>query len=695
MFRTTWALARQACLVCLACASMLPLSSRSDAATDEPESTDLWVSGQNGYHTYRIPSLLVAPKAAVLAFCEGRKQGQGDHGDIDLLMKRSTDGGRTWSSQRVIHEEGGDAPITIGNPCPAIDTTTGTIWLSFCRDNKAVFITSSTDDGLTWSPPRDITASVTKPEWSWVATGPGVGIQLARGPRAGRLVIPCDHRIDHGQPRAAGAEWNSHMMISDDHGASWRIGDPIGDGGNECQVVERADGTLVVNTRMQGGWRGWRGIATSGDGGETWTKISHERQLPCPKCQAAMLRLRDGTILVSNPDPPRGPDGRPTGARVHLTLRSSVDEGHSWSATRVLHEGPAAYSALAELPDGIVLCLFEAGTQHSRERLRLVRLPPPAETAGFAVEKTAGGLTVTVGGRPFAGYVIDQANKPYLWPVYGPTGKAMTRAYPMQDLPSEPAAHRDHPHHRGITFGHERIGDVDTWHERMTFEEFIRRGGKGAETGRRRLESLGSIQHREFTAVEADADRAVIAETCDHVDPRGRRFLTEHRRITFRVRGATRLIDFDQDLIASDGDVRVDDRKDAGLSVRVPVTVAVDGGQGGRIVNADGLVDKDAWGKRATWCDYHGPVEGEHLGVAILNHPSSFRHPTGWHVRTYGLFTANPFTTFGADGSGTAAITLGQGERISLRHRFVLHVGDPAAADIGAAFRVYASEARE
>jgi sialidase-1 len=199
-----------------------------------PEQTELWTAGQDGYHTYRIPALLVTPKGSVLAFCEGRKTGPGDHGDVDLLVKRSTDGGRTWSPQAIVHEEGGDAKITIGNPCPVVDQRSGTIWLPFCRDNKTVLITSSTDDGITWSEPRELGASVTRPDWAWVATGPGIGIQLRHGPHAGRLVIACDHRIDRGKPRSADSEWNSHLMLSDDAGKTWTISAPIRTGGNEC-----------------------------------------------------------------------------------------------------------------------------------------------------------------------------------------------------------------------------------------------------------------------------------------------------------------------------------------------------------------------------------------------------------------------------------------------------------------------------
>jgi sialidase-1 len=334
------------------------------------EQTPLWTAGQDGYHTYRIPSLLVSAKGTVLAFCEGRKTGGGDHGDLDLIMKRSTDGGRTWSPHAIVHEEGGEAKITIGNPCPVVDAKSGAIVLPFTRDNKAVFVTTSTDDGQTWSTPRDISGATMKPDWVWVATGPGVGIQLTKGAHKGRLVIPSDHRRNvDGQ-----AEWNSHMMISDDGGATWQISTPIQAGGNECQVVERADGSLLVNTRMQGHFQGYRGIATSSDGGATWSAITQETQLRCPKCQGSFVRQDEKRVLFSNPHP-RAPveDEKGRGVRERLTVRASTDDGKSWPVARVVHEGPSAYSALARLADGTILCLYEGGEKGAYRELRLAR----------------------------------------------------------------------------------------------------------------------------------------------------------------------------------------------------------------------------------------------------------------------------------------------------------------------------------
>lgn len=214
--------------------------------------TTVYARGQDGYHTYRIPALLATQAGTLLAFCEGRKNGPADFGDIDLVVKRSADNGAAWSEQAIVHEEGGDAEIAIGNPCPVQDRDTGIVWLPFCRDNRRVFVTWSEDDGRSWAAPREITRDAVAPGWDWVATGPGVGIQLRGGPWKGRLAIPSDHRDD------AAYRNGSHMIYSDDHGATWQRGEPLFPGPNECQAVELADGALLLNIRMQSHGQGSR-----------------------------------------------------------------------------------------------------------------------------------------------------------------------------------------------------------------------------------------------------------------------------------------------------------------------------------------------------------------------------------------------------------------------------------------------------
>jgi sialidase-1 len=320
-------------------------------------------SGADGYHTYRIPGLVLSKQGALLAFCEGRKSSGSDAGDIDLLLKRSVDGGKTWSKQQLVYEEGGDAPVTIGNPCPVVDQQTGTIWLPFCRDNDRVFMTHSVDDGITWTEPVEITSDVKRDDWGWYATGPGHGIQIQRGRHAGRLVIPCDYRLKD-TPRV-GEFRHSHVIFSDDHGKSWQLGGSTGNFMNECEVVERADGSLLLCMRNYLG-KNRRAFSVSTDGGASWSEPKLHDDVFCPTCQASIHRisLDPNVVLYAGPGGPN---------RSNLTIRLSRDEGATWPVSRVLFEGPAAYSELAVLDSGDIVCLFEGGEKGSYETIRLAR----------------------------------------------------------------------------------------------------------------------------------------------------------------------------------------------------------------------------------------------------------------------------------------------------------------------------------
>jgi len=334
----------------------------------------LWVGGEDGYHTYRIPALLTTKQGSLLAFCEGRKNTRQDHGDIDLLVKRSTDGGKTWSSHQIVYEEGGTEAITIGNPSPVVDQDTGTIWLPFCRDNKEVLITKSTDDGLTWSEPVNISKDVVEFGWVWVATGPGVSIQLTRGSHKGRLVIPSDHGVMVGEQRIM----HSHVFYSDDHGKTWQLGGLLPEHTDESQVVELSNGDLLLNMRSNWGRfakradrDGMRALARSIDGGITWGKLMFDETLIEPVCQASFLRYTNAEsngknrLLFSNPASKTGRD--------RMTVRLSYDEGETWPVSKLLYEGKSAYSSLAVLPDRTIGCLYERGVGRFSDNLYFAR----------------------------------------------------------------------------------------------------------------------------------------------------------------------------------------------------------------------------------------------------------------------------------------------------------------------------------
>ena len=348
------------------------------AFTPRPEALErqtIWSSGEEGYHTYRIPSLIVTAKGTVLAFCEGRRKSGGDSGDIDLVLKRSTDGGKTWGRQQVVWDDGEN---TCGNPCPVIDESTGTIWLLMTHNlgtdpesaiikktskgARTVWVCRSEDDGVTWSKPVEITASVKNPDWTWFATGPGVGIQMRGGKHAGRLIVPCDAMADKPYSLA---------IFSDDHGLTWKKGGLSPGGFNECQAVELAEGRLMLNMRNHATAIA-RGVCFSDDGGETWKDCTQDAALPEPQCQASILRYnwsepsKPGRILFSNPA---------GNTRANMTVRMSEDDGKTWLASRRIADGPAAYSCLARLGDGRVGLLYETG-ERLYTRIDLVSFDP-------------------------------------------------------------------------------------------------------------------------------------------------------------------------------------------------------------------------------------------------------------------------------------------------------------------------------
>lgn len=354
------------------------------AQVQDAAPTPVYSAGKDGYHTYRIPALAVTGRGQLLAFCEGRRRGQGDAGDIDLLVKRSADGGQTWGPQQVVRTDPGN---TCGNPSPVLDKTTGTLWLlstwnrgddpenriiaGTSRDTRRVFAMSSADDGRNWSAAREITSDVKRSNWTWYATGPGGGIQLERGPHRGRLVVPCDHI------EAATKRYYSHVIYSDDHGRSWRLGGRTpGDQVNECQVVELGDGRLLLNMRNYDSSQRRRQVVFSEDGGLTWGGQRFDDNLVEPICQASLRRCGE-CLLFANPADPQH--------RVNLTVQISRDDGSRWTRLRTLHAGPSAYSDLADLGDGMAGCLYECGASQPYETIVFARfntragtVPPPA-----------------------------------------------------------------------------------------------------------------------------------------------------------------------------------------------------------------------------------------------------------------------------------------------------------------------------
>jgi sialidase-1 len=311
-------------------------------------------------------------------------------------MRRSTDGGKTFDEQKIVWADGKN---TCGNPCAVVDERTGTVVLLITHNlgedaegqinrgtsvgTRTVWVTTSDDDGVTWSTPREITKDVKRPDWTWYATGPGVGIQLQRGPHKGRLVIPCNHVIKDGGDTAG----NSHVILSDDGGKTWELGgSPLPRQFNESQVVELSDGRVMLNMRTAAP-KGRkeapkrRGVAISSDGGATFDEAYRDPTLIEPICQGSIRRYSwpteeggKGRILFANP--------ASESERVAMTVRVSYDDGKTWPAENLIFKGWSAYSCLVPLPDGTVGLLYEAGGRARYERLEFARLSLDWITSG-------------------------------------------------------------------------------------------------------------------------------------------------------------------------------------------------------------------------------------------------------------------------------------------------------------------------
>jgi len=316
---------------------------------------------------------MAAGDGTLLAFCEGRVDNQLDWGDIDLVLKRSDDNGRTWSDLQVIHDDGGH---TIGNPAPVLDRDTGRVWLPFCRNNDRVFVTFSDDHGETWAEPREITEDVKLPGWGWYATGPVHAIQL----KSGRLLIPADH--------SDGPSTYSHVIYSDDHGETWELGGSLAATTNEATVVEFSDGSVYINMRNnirdpRYFWVNWhRAWAMSEDGGETWSETRLVPELDTPACQGAALRYPQpggaGPILFSSPITP---------FRSGMTVWVSYDEAKTWPVKKMISTWPAAYADMAALPDRTVGILYETGPAWAYSTITFERLSLEWITGGEEINQ--------------------------------------------------------------------------------------------------------------------------------------------------------------------------------------------------------------------------------------------------------------------------------------------------------------------
>jgi sialidase-1 len=326
----------------------------------------LFHSGEASYFCFRIPALVNAGRDTVLAFAEARRTNCEDWDEIDLVVKRSEDGGRTWSDLRLLFHDG---KRSVNQPAPVYDRQTGVVWLVFCKDNQQVFVTRSRDQGATWSDPQEITEATKDPGWKYVAAGPGHGIQLA----SGRLLLAAWGDASPG-PVAWPPVWGqvefTFAMFSDDHGATWKRGRAMYENLTEEGMVAEVGQRVYMSLRSLHGKRR-RAHAWSDDGGSSWSRIEFDDALPEPPAHGSILRLQGNRLLFVNPASDQ--------ARERLTARISSDEGRTWPVATVLYEGSAAYSDLAMTSGGDVLCLFEA---ESYSKMILTRMDVEGLTHG-------------------------------------------------------------------------------------------------------------------------------------------------------------------------------------------------------------------------------------------------------------------------------------------------------------------------
>ncbi|MFF3871393.1 exo-alpha-sialidase [Streptomyces sp. NPDC001978] len=359
-------------------------------AADTPDFTQqiLFKASQDpGYACFRIPAIVRTTDGTLLAFAEGRVLNCGDAADIDIVLKRSTDGGRTWGPLQVVNEGAGD---THGNPAPIVDRDTGRILLAETYNtgrtdsascsvpcDRTPHLQYSDDDGLTWSAPRDLSPEILPPDWnSWYATGPVHGIQLTRGRYAGRLVFGVNTETWDGSRVSAN---HASLIVSDDGGDHWRIGAtdnwPIAADGtfrqkpSELTLAERGDGSVLVSGREQDGTDlGHRTQTVSRDGGTSFT--APFRDLPdlyAPQVQGSMLRLGDRLLLACPADPDR---------RRTMMIRSSYDGGRTWDSVdhgTVVTTDWSGYSDLVRTGSDTVGLLYEGGAVDARDEIRFAR----------------------------------------------------------------------------------------------------------------------------------------------------------------------------------------------------------------------------------------------------------------------------------------------------------------------------------
>ena len=342
----------------------------------------LFQADTHGFYIYRIASMVTTKDGSLLAFAAARKGKGGDWDPINIVMRRSTDMGKSWEPLQIVVEDG-DLPCD--NAMPITDYETGEVHLLYQIHYEKCFYTKSTDDGKNWSEPVDITATLDEfksiYDWKVIAPGPGHGIQMMNG----RLVVPFWMSDGSGPKRSKHTPHRPSIVVSvysDDHGKTWQAGEvavPDNDVSvipNETSVIQLADGRVMFNSRNESiNYR--RLITHSKDGIGDWSKPYFHDAFFEPICFGSMVRYSmqpaqsKNRILFCNPDSrhdpwkaarPSTPRSAPNRHRTNLTVRMSYDEGHTWPVSKVIDPDIAGYSDMAVTPDGRIHLLYEGGS---------------------------------------------------------------------------------------------------------------------------------------------------------------------------------------------------------------------------------------------------------------------------------------------------------------------------------------------
>jgi Family of unknown function (DUF6807) len=351
----------------------------------------------------------------------------------------------------------------------------------------------------------------------------------------------------------------------------------------------------------------------------------------------------------------------------------AISETEPFGIAQVVGEGPARTLWIG----------IDRLANHANMQLKMIDLfesKTDLNERGVGFENRDGGLRVLTQKSLFAEYRNDDPRKPYFWPLIGPTGDPFTRSFPMADVRGED---RDHNHQRSMWFTHGDVNGFDFW----ASDELNPPNPKH-----------GRIRETSREVMAAGLVVGILRTTNEWLSPDGTVICEDERILRCFQSGPfdphknkPRTLDFEVTVKATHGPVTFGDTKEGSFGIRVASSMDVNKKMGGKITNAEGITDGDAWGKPSPWVDYTGPIGEETVGIAILNHPDSFRYPTTWHVRDYGLFAANPFGyhEFKIDKPG--AHTIPAGESMTLKYRVLLHEGTTKEADIAGSFEAYSN----